>query len=602
MTATKSLFRNIFRVTPSRSDAFARFSLNPLKTRSFGGGGEGGTTNHLKERHPEPSTIAIAGCPTRPGFGRVGLFLLLLFAISTAFAANRPSASDEAQTSRYLESIRKDPNLLIAFLLEMPKGGDLHVHLSGAIYAETLIQWAKDQHACVDPKTFSLSAALRQSTGEPVCPTPTVLAEKALSDPVLYRSMIDAYSMRNWEQSGQSGHDHFFDTFEKFGAATSGENTGKMLADTANRAASQHEAYQELMLTPTGKPFADMMNSDAVKAIKLRDDATPQDFAALQNAMQQNGLQSAIQDAIQEINEAEKNRNELLNCGTTSEAAGCKVTQRYLFQVGRGRQREIVFAQILMGFELAKTDPRFVSLNLVMPEDYYVPMHDFPLHMQMLKYLHAQYPNVPLTLHAGELAAGLVPPEGLRFHVRDSVEIAGAERIGHGVDVLNENNPLQLLDEMAQKKVMVEICLSSNATILGVSGKDHPLHDYMRAGVPVALATDDEGVARSDITHEYLRGVEEQNLTYLELKRMARTSLEHSFIHGASLWNDSKAFAPVKDCAAATSSTTISAACQTFLDASDKAKVQLKLEQQFREFESRKWPAITAESSPATAR
>src|SRR5215469_997160 len=48
MTAAKSLFRNIFRVTPSRSAAFARFSLNPLKTRSFGGGGEGGTTNHLK--------------------------------------------------------------------------------------------------------------------------------------------------------------------------------------------------------------------------------------------------------------------------------------------------------------------------------------------------------------------------------------------------------------------------------------------------------------------------------------------------------------------------------------------------------------------------
>jgi hypothetical protein len=170
------------------------------------------------------------------------------------------------------------------------------------------------------------------------------------------------------------------------------------------------------------------------------------------------------------VNDAEKNRNELLKCGTPAADAGCQVAQRYLFQVGRGRQREIVFAQILMGFEMARADPRFVSLNLVMPEDYYIPMHDFSLHMRMLKHLHAQYPTVPLTLHAGELAAGLVPPEGLRFHIRDSVEIAGAERIGHGVDVLNENSPLQLLDEMAQKKVMVEICLSSNATILGVGG------------------------------------------------------------------------------------------------------------------------------------
>ena len=124
----------------------------------------------------------------------------------------------------------------------------------------------------------------------------------------------------------------------------------------------------------------------------------------------------------------------------------------------------------------------------------------------------------------------------------------------------------------------------------------------MRAGVPVALATDDEGVARSDMTHEYLRGVEEQNLTYLELKRMARTSLEHSFIHGASLWSDGKAFTTVKDCAAAMSGATVSAACQTFLEANDKAKLQLKLEQQFREFEGRKWPSITVESSPAATR
>jgi adenosine deaminase len=547
------------------------------------------------------------------GRSALPIVIALFVTISPPFAAQRPAASGEAQTARYLESIRKDPNLLIAFLLEMPKGGDLHVHLSGAIYAETLIQWAIAEHACADPKTFSLTSSLRQSSGKPVCPPPLVSAETALSDPVLYRSMIDAYSMRNWKVSGQSGHDHFFDTFAKFNAATESENTGKMLADTAKRAAAQHEVYQELMFTPTGKPFADMLEAEAVveaaKAVKLPDDPTPEDFAALQQslaalqkAMQQNGLSSAIQDAIQQTNEAEKSRDKLLKCGTPAEDLGCKVTQRYLFQVGRGREREIVFAQILMGFEMAKTDPRFLSLNLVMPEDYYIPMHDFPLHMQMLKYLHAQYPGVPLTLHAGELAAGLVPPEGLRFHVRDSVEIAGAERIGHGVDVLNENNPLQLLEEMAQKSVMVEICLSSNATILGISGKDHPLHDYMRAGVPVALATDDEGVARSDMTHEYLRGVEEQNLTYLELKRMARTSLEHSFIHGASLWSDGKTFAPVKDCAATLSSATIPASCQAFLNANEKAKLQLALEQQFRDFESRKWPAITVESSPAAAR
>ena len=57
--------------------------------------------------------------------------------------------------------------------------------------------------------------------------------------------------------------------------------------------------------------------------------------------------------------------------------------------------------------------------------------------------------------------------------------------------------------------------------------------------VPVALATDDEGVSRSDMTHEYLRAVQTYDfLGYKELKRMARMSLEHSFLPGSSLWLD----------------------------------------------------------------
>jgi hypothetical protein len=529
------------------------------------------------------------------------LVLALLPAAAPALGAERSAVSSEAQTERYFENIRKDPNLLVAFLLEMPKGGDLHNHLSGAIYGETLIQWAKDQRVCVDPKTFYLTPSLKLSTGDPYCPAPTVLAETALSNPVLYRSMIDAYSMRNWELSGESGHDHFFDAFDKFGAATHG-NTGLMLAETGARAASQREIYQELMFTPTGKPFGDMLNADAVKTIKLTDDATPETLAAMRKALTENGLSSAIQDAIQQTNEAEKIRDAELKCGAAGASPGCQVTQRYLFQVLRGLPKEIVYAQMLLGFELAKADPRFVGLNMVMPEDYYIPMHDFPLHMRMMQYLHSQYPSLHVALHAGELVEGSVPPEGLRFHVRDSVEMAGAERIGHGVDALNETNALELLDEMAKKNVMVEICLTSNDVILGVHGRNHPLHDFMRAGVPVALATDDEGVSRSDMTHEYLRGVEDQGLSYSELKRMARTGLDHAFVSGGSLWSDGKAFTPVKDCAAALSGASPSATCQKLLESSEKARLQLKLEQQFREFEGRKWPAITVESSPAAER
>jgi hypothetical protein len=251
----------------------------------------------------------------------------------------------------------------------------------------------------------------------------------------------------------------------------------------------------------------------------------------------------------------------------------------------RGLPQEMVFAEILFGFELAQADPRFVGLNLVMPEDWYVPMHDFELHMKMLDYLHGLYPKVHISLHAGELAMGLVPPEGLRFHIRDSVERGHAERIGHGVSVMNEDRPLDLLREMAKRKIMVEICLTSNDLILGVRGNAHPLPIYLRYAVPVALSTDDEGVSRSDMTHEYVRAVQTYDfLGYKELKRMARMSLEHSFLAGSSLWASESRM--VAACATDRAGK-VSGACQKFLDANQRAQLQWKLEEQFAAFEKK---------------
>ena len=155
--------------------------------------------------------------------------------------------------------------------------------------------------------------------------------------------------------------------------------------------------------------------------------------------------------------------SELLRCGSPQAEPGCSVTVRYLYQVLRGLPKEQVFAQILLGFELAQADPRFVGLNLVMPEDWYVPMHDFDLHMKMLDYLHGIYPKVHISLHAGELAMGLVPPEDLSFHIRESIEKGHAERIGHGVSVMNEHDVSRSSKEMARRKVLVEICLTRNA-------------------------------------------------------------------------------------------------------------------------------------------
>src|SRR5205807_1088714 len=238
------------------------------------------------------------------------------------------------------------------------------------------------------------------------------------------------------------------------------------------------------------------------------------DFGKMRQKLLDAGLNNVVAATSKTLAEAQARARKELKCETAEAAPGCSVTVRYLYQVLRGLPREIVFAQIVLGFELASSDPQFVGLNLVMPEDWYVPIRDFNLHMAMLDYLHGVYPKVHISLHAGELAMGLVAPEDLAYHIRASVERGHAERIGHGVDVMNEKDPISLMKEMAKRNVLVEINLTSNALILGVSGDEHPLAAYMKYGVPVALSTDDEGVARSDMTHEYLRAVLDQKLSY----------------------------------------------------------------------------------------
>jgi adenosine deaminase len=291
------------------------------------------------------------------------------------------------------------------------------------------------------------------------------------------------------------------------------------------------------------------------------------------------GLKDVITATRQQLDHDEGRMREVLRCGTHHADPGCNVTLRYLYQALRGLPKEQVYAQILLGFELAQTDPRFVGLNLVMPEDWYVPMHDFKLHLKMLDYLHGIYPKVHISLHAGELAMGLVPPEALTFHIRESLEKGHAERIGHGTSVMNERDALGLLREMAKRKVLVEICLTSNELILSVGGQEHPLPVYLRSGVPVALATDDEGVSRSDMTHEYLRAAQTYPFSYTDLKRLARQSLEYSFLPGESLQAG-------RDCSAdRPESANLTAGCQKFLDANERARVQWRLEREFAEFE-----------------
>jgi adenosine deaminase len=511
---------------------------------------------------------------------RTLLLLLLSVFASQAQPGSAPKesrtgpASTEQRTARHFESIRKSPQQELAFLIQMPKGADLHNHLSGAVYAESYIRWASDNGLCVNIKTMALSAPTPPSKCDPKSDQP--LASTALTNSGLYNQMIDAWSMRNWQKSGQTGHDHFFDTFIKFGPATWDQN-GKMLAEVVARAARGHVLYLELMLTPDGG-----VSSQIGKNIKVSENLN-----TTLNELKSAGIDRAEAAGVSAVQAAETEKNQLLKCATPQADAGCSVTIRYIAQVSRGADSGTVFAQMVTGFALAN-DPssKVVALNLVQPEDSPASMQNFSLQMKMLNFLGPLYPRAHVSLHAGELVPGIVPPKGLTFHIRDSVTVGHAERIGHGVDILHEDAPSELMKELVRRNVLIEICLSSNDLILGISGRQHPLATYMKYGVPVALATDDEGVSRSDISHEFLKGADDQGLGYLQLKMMTRNSLQYAFISGGSLWSDARKFLPVTQCAQDFASMKLTSnSCKQYVTGSEKAKLQWRLEEEFNTFE-----------------
>src|SRR5438270_9697630 len=120
--------------------------------------------------------------------------VVLLFLVASFLSAQTKkstaagSSSAEARTAKRMESVRNQPPALRAFLLDMPKGGDLHNHLSGSIYAESYILWAAQMKLCVDVKSLTY-VACNESELRPEQRTQR-LASDALTDTTLYRDLI----------------------------------------------------------------------------------------------------------------------------------------------------------------------------------------------------------------------------------------------------------------------------------------------------------------------------------------------------------------------------------------------------------------------------
>ena len=438
--------------------------------------------------------------------------------------------SQAQNANNYLEKIRNNEAELTAFFSQMPKGGDLHHHFSGSIYAEPMLEDA-----------IAEDFYLNTSTMEVLKDKPNTGDWEQFST-IIKRGELYAYKqkiMEKWSAKDYNGVSYpsdklFFESFSKFSPAIPG-HFGEGLIELKNRAISENVSYIETQLStiPSEINTADLVDFNA----QLRQAAVNKDEKAVKKLLE--SLYKTFQKRDAKKDAQNFNINFVAKMHNDLKIDDANFTMRYQNCVLRFMEPVDLFKNLVVAFISADSSDLMAGVNIVSPEDGETSMKDYWLHMVMFNYCHSVFPDVKYTLHAGELTLGLVQPEDLTWHINDAIYVAGANRIGHGVDMAYEKNAYSLLQYMAKQQIPIEINLASNEFILKVKENRHPISLYREFNVPVVISTDDAGILRTNMTEQYvLLAKRYKDVSYDEIKRYVYNSINFSFIKSSKVKQD----------------------------------------------------------------
>ena len=426
----------------------------------------------------------------------------------------------------YLEKIRNNEALLTAFFQQMPKGGDLHHHFSGSIYAEPLLERAIAEDFYLNLETMATSKT-KPAIGN--WHTFSSLKNEGKL-PFYEQQVMQTWSVKDYNGSVPSD-DLFFDSFQKFETTIAGHFAEGML-ELKKRALSENVSYIETQLStiPCDMNVSDLTDFNS----KLRQAAAQKDEKAVLKLLDE--LYKSIQQKDAKKYAADFNNNFIAKLHKDLKIDDERFTMRYQNFVLRFMDPVDLFKNLSIAFISANDSKLVAGVNIVSPEHGENSMKDYWLHMVMFKYCHSKFPDVKYTLHAGELTLGLVQPEDLTWHINDAIYIAGANRIGHGVDIAYEANSYDLLRYMSKNNIPIEINLVSNEFILKVKENRHPFTLYKEFNVPIVISTDDAGILRTNITEQYvLLAKRYPDVSYATIKQYVYNSINYSFIQDAAV-------------------------------------------------------------------
>jgi len=204
-------------------------------------------------------------------------------------------------------------------------------------------------------------------------------------------------------------------------------------------------------------------------------------------------------------------------------------TTKFLLTIDRTLGPYLFFELVYYASNIVKKSSSVVDINIVNREDNKNSLFYNNIQMKIIKYFKDLY-KIKISLHSGELTHRLTRLENLN-HISTAIEIS--DRIGHGVDIIYEPNPLNIINKMRNEKIAVEINLLSNDFLLGVKPSDNPVRVYLKHKVPVVISSDDPGIFLTTLSEQYYLLTKNFNLTFLELKNIIYNGINYSFLDEA---------------------------------------------------------------------
>ncbi|WOI36148.1 adenosine deaminase [Alteromonas sp. CI.11.F.A3] len=417
-------------------------------------------------------------------------------AASSAVADSSPSNSSFSMPL-WFEDFKKtaSPRQMYQFLHAMPKGGDLHHHLSGSGFSEWWYELGSDPTKNGGYTYYTQVNNRKCKSDKPQSDNQNPLRFHTISE-TTWVTLPDCLQ-QNYTELALLNEDQKQDFMDSIRLHTPSEGRDEFFS-------THWQRLNELTANPILVSKILLRNMQEYQKENLQYLETQ---VNVRYAKKPDGSPYSPDEALAVY-------TDML---ASEEAQATQVTVRLQYALVRFLPDAEAQLEWIYDF-VDKHRDIYVGINLVGRED---DKNGQPTRFaSTLRKLRAKYPKILLAFHAGE-------SETADSNVRDTL-LLGAERIGHGLNTIFDPDTLLL---MRNSHYLIEINLISNLLLDYLPNYDsHPFPEYLRTGIPTALSTDDRGMFDSTLTDEFYIAVTQFNLSWEELLNLGINSLQYSFL------------------------------------------------------------------------